>query len=378
MTGLPGKVSNCGVCGSWDLVPVMDMGLQPLPERHDIASRYPLALLECMQCTLVQLSYIPPQSETFPEGHTYATGNTAALREHFAGLAASLGKRLGPGDLVVDIGANDGTLLAGFSPDVRCVAVEPTGQAARCRDRGFRTWQQFFTSDTSREIVRECGKAKVVTACNVLAHVPDPAVFVHAVTRLLDTGGIFVTENHDVASVLDGLQVDAVYHEHLRYYSVTSLSRLLAMHGLVVVDVEKIATHGGSFRVTARRQRTDSLAVRAETAAAALRKLLASASEDGPVYGIGAATRATPLIHYADIAEYLTCVCEVTGSAKIGTVMPGTGIPVMDEEKLITDQPPHALLFAWPWADSIVPALRAKGYAGKIIVPLPDPGVLDA
>jgi hypothetical protein len=149
------------------------------------------------------------------------------------------------------------------------------------------------------------------------------------------------------------------------------------MHGLVVTDVEKIPTHGGSFRVYARRQRTADLAARAEAAGKALRAMLDGFAQQGPVYGIGATTRATPLIHYAGIQDFLACVCEVPGSAKIGLTMPATGIPVVDEAKLIADQPPAALLLSWHLADSIVPALRARGYQGAFIVPLPEPAVLD-
>jgi hypothetical protein len=175
------------------------------------------------------------------------------------------------------------------------------------------------------------------------------------------------------------LQIDTVYHEHARYYSVTSLSRLLQMHGLVITGVEKIPVHGGSFRVTARRQKTRDLSWRAKALRGDLLRLLEIASEDGAIYGIGATTRATPLIHYAaPMASYIACVCEVPGSGKIGKTMPGTDIPIVDEAKLVADQPPYALLFAWHLADSIVPALRAKGYAGRFIVPLPEPRVLDA
>lgn len=374
--GVAGTVTNCGVCGAWDLAPLLDMGTQPLAERHDDGARYPLALVECRVCTLVQLSYVVPEREVFPLDHPYASGNTRALRDHFAGLARSLEPLLSPDDLVVDVGANDGTLLAAFSDGVRRLGVEPTDQSAKCAARGIPVWQDYFDSRIGNGIRALYGPAKVITACNVLAHARDVHSFMSGVEHLLADDGVFVTECHDVASVLDGLQVDTVYSEHLYYYSITSLSRLLAMHGLVVSEVSKIGTHGGSIRVHARRPRRD-LAGRARAAADGLRKLLAEAAAGGPVYGIGATTRATPLIHYAGIAQYLTCVCEVPGSEKIGLAMPGTSIPVVDEAKLIADQPPYALLLSWHLADSIIPALRAKGYKGRFIVPLPEARVID-
>jgi hypothetical protein len=188
---------------------------------------------------------------------------------------------------------------------------------------------------------------------------------------------VFVTENHDVASILDGLQIDTIYHEHQRFYSITSLSRLLGMHGLTITDVQRIPTHGGSLRVFARKQRTD-LASRAHVAAARLNRMLAGIVEDGgTVYGVGAATRATPLIHYAKIAPYITAVAEVSSSEKIGLLMPGTSIPVVDEVRLLEDQPEYALLFVHHIAGQVVPALRRLGYQGTFIRPLPEPEVLD-
>jgi 2-polyprenyl-3-methyl-5-hydroxy-6-metoxy-1,4-benzoquinol methylase len=377
--GLPGKVASCGLCGSWNLAPVLDMGEQPLPERYGPGERSPLALLECRACTLVQLSYIAAPAEVFAPDHSYSTGNTKALREHFASLAAVLAGGLAADDLVVDLGANDGTLLEAVrlhAPGARLLGVEPTGQAARMAAKGIEVCQEFFTHAVAKRLRQMYGPAKIVTANNVLAHVPDPHSFMAGVMRLLADGGVFVTENHDVNAVLDGLQIDTVYHEHARYWSVSTLSRLLGAHGLVVTDVEKIPVHGGSFRVYARRQKTRDLSWRAKAAAKALRVMLDGFAQQGPVYGIGATTRATPLIHFAGIADYLACVCEVPGSAKIGLTMPGTSIPVVDEAKLIADQPPAALLLSWHLASDIVPALRAKGYQGVFIAPLPEPTVL--
>ena len=342
-TPVSGKVTHCLVCGSWNLHPLLDMGSQPLAERHGDGPRYPLALLECRSCTLVQLSYVVPGPEVFPLEHPYASGNTRALREHFAGLAAGLSPLLAAEDLVVDIGANDGTLLSCFGARVRRVGVEPTGQAAKCVAKGITVCQEFFTPAAAKAIRERHGPAKVITACNVLAHTRDVHGFMVGIGQLLADDGVLVVETHDLVSIEDGLQIDTIYHEHLFYYSLTSLSRLLGMHGLVVTQVEKIPTHGGSLRVFARRPRRD-LADRAEVAAHALRRLLDEASAEGPIYGIGATTRATPLIWYAQIQDYLACVCEVPGSEKIGQAMPATSIPVVDEAKLIADQPPFALL----------------------------------
>jgi C-methyltransferase C-terminal domain/Putative zinc binding domain/Methyltransferase domain len=374
-----GDVTNCGVCGSGALATILDMGTQPLAERMIPAPQlYPLELLQCRNCSLIQLGYIVAQRELFPAQHPYATGNSAALRRHFAGLSRIIGMYCEPGDLVVDIGANDGTLLATVRNDVTRLGVEPTDQARKCGERGIGCWQNYFTAEVARGIRKLHGPARVITACNVLAHVPDCHDFLDGVSELLGDDGVFITENHDVASVLSGLQIDTIYHEHLRYYSPASLAHLLAMHGLECSGApERLVTHGGSFRVRAQRRRSD-LAGRAGSARAQLRGMLSGLHAGGhKIYGIGAATRATPLIHYAGIAPYITCVCEVAGSEKIGQVMPATAIPVVDEALLIEDQPEYALLFSWHMAGDIIPVLRRAGYEGRFIVPLPEPRIAD-
>ena len=367
----------CQLCGSGRLFLILDLGEQPLSERHDDPRRYPLRLYQCGGCTLVQLGHIVDQREVFPPDHVYATGNTKFLRDHFAALAAEMGEALEPGDLVIDIAANDGTLLRAYREDVRCVAVEPTDQIRKLTPDGSWAYQEFFTAALAEKILAEHGPAKVITACNVMAHVPDAHDFAEGVRLLLADDGVFVAETHDVASISEGLQIDTVYHEHARYYSVATLSRLLGMHGLTVTEARPVPTHGGSFRAYARKARTD-LAKRAQTALSDLGCLLADLTEAGQlVYGIGATTRATPLIFAAGIAPFVAVVCEVSSSAKIGMLMPGTTIPVVDEVRLIEDQPEFALLFSWHIAGSLMPKLRAMGYKGQFIVPLPEPKVID-
>lgn len=378
-----GPVTSCQLCGSPDLTGILDLGEQPLAERDD-GHRYPLGLLECQWCGLVQLSYRVLRSEVFPPDHPYSTGNTRAMREHFGKLAGKIVSLMDDQDLAVDIGANDGTLLkilntGWMRSDVtlirpRVLAIEPTDQARRCREKNIPVEQAFFCSDLARAIVQYQGHAQVITACNVLAHCEDPHDFAEGVALLLADGGTFITENHDVASVIGGLQIDTVYHEHLRFFSPATLGRLLEMHGFLVTGTEAIPTHGGSFRTYAQ-LRPRNLQKRAETARDQLCRLLETASKQGPVWGIGAATRATGLIHFAGLERWMRKIAEVPGSDKIGSCMPGTKIEVRDEAEMIAEQPPHAVLFAWHVADDIVPKLRSAGYEGKIILPLPHPRI---
>lgn len=369
-----GEITACGLCGNIGLDIVLDLGMQPLAEAMSSTGVFPLQLLECSNCGLNQLSWAADQKELFTYRHPYSTGNSRPLREHYEELADEWSQRLKPGSLAVDIGANDGTFLSFLPAGLHKIAVEPTAQASKIKNTTV--YRKFFTRELA-ELIREThGPARLVTACNVLAHVPDPHDFMEGVKVLLGDDGFFLTENHDLASIVNGLQIDTIYHEHLRYWSVATLSRLLEMHGFFVDGSIPVSTHGGSFRVIATRAKPD-LGHRAEAVAIRLEELVRKCAAEGPVYGVGAATRATPLLHFANLAPYIDCVCEVGGSEKIGTLMPGTDIPVVNEGRLFSDQPSFALLFAWHIADSIVPKLRSPGYRGRFIVPLPEPKVID-
>jgi 2-polyprenyl-3-methyl-5-hydroxy-6-metoxy-1,4-benzoquinol methylase len=375
-----GDIDHCGSCGNKNLDMILDLGAQPLAERMGSDAVYPLVLVQCTNCSLLQLSYQIDPREVFPQDHPYATGDTAFLVEHFRKLAVALKQEiiLQPGDNVVDIGANDGTLLSFLPEYVTRIAVEPTGQGEKAKQRGLKVFPEFFSDEVANEIAYIEGGARIVTANNVFAHVPDPHDFLQGVVTLLRSSGIFVTENHDASSILRGLQVDTIYHEHLRYYTAASLSYLLAMHGLEVFRVEPVPTHGGSFRTWARLQPdTADLADRVHDSFASLWALLAAAHREGKVYGIGATTRATPLIHGAGIKPFIDAICEVPGNAKIGQFLPGTRIPVIEEKHLFEEQPPHALMLSWHIAESIMPKLRKSGYRGKFIIPLPVPHTVE-
>lgn len=359
---------------------MLDLGSQPLAEKLDDDTMYPLALLRCDICDLVQLDHSVDQKVLFPANHPYATGNTRALREHYLQLARELSWKTSPckGRLAVDIGANDGTFLQGLQnlAGYDGLAVEPTNQSRKARDKRISTIQAYWTRELAQKIRADKGPAKLITAMNVLAHVPKPHDFMNGVTDLLDDDGIFLTENHDLASITEGLQIDTIYHEHQRYYSVASLSYLLAHHGMQIMSAEPISTHGGSMRVTARKETPD-LGARAVAVAGRLRELVNSCEMRGRIYGVAATTRATPLIHFAGIADYITCICETPSSQKIGHKLPGTTIPIVDERFLIKDQPEYALILAWHIAGDLIGRLKTQGYKGKFIVPLPSPQVLD-
>lgn len=376
-------VDQCGACGSLDLESVLHLGtspptcaMVPIGGRLAVEEHHPLDLLVCQECTLAQLSVIVDPAVMFPPTYPYQSGNSKELHRNFAELARIAGAYWlnSKNDLVVDIGANDGSLLSKFD-GYRTVGVEPTGQADRINGE---VYQDFFYKEIAEQIVRDHGQAKLVTACNVLAHVEDIHDVMEGIDVLLADDGVLVAENHDLASVVDGGQWDTVYHEHLRFFSPYSFHQLLERHGFGARMWERISTHGGSFRMWAERgvsgrksppRRSYDFAKLARDAGTARFNIRDQVC--GGMYGIGATARATTIINYCGLdVEDVGCVCEVAGSDKIGRYIPGTRIPVVDEQCLFDDQPP-AVLFSWHLADVIVPKLRERGYQGEIIVPLP-------
>ncbi len=405
-------VEKCQVCESPQLERVFFAGyLPPVNGMPSVGSRpveqpaYPAELLRCAKCTLVQLGTIVDPEVLFPPSYPYTSGTTRILRENFAELAKEL-KALFPLDaasLVVDIGSNDGTLLSNFrDAGHRVFGIDPTDKADLANSRGIPSKKAFFNRQAVEDTLKEHGKARVVTAANVFAHIENVREIVRCVDQLLDDDGIFVTESHYLVSLLETVQYDTVYHEHLRYYALGSLSNLLALYGFEVFHAKRIPTHGGSIRVYAARSGRvpvrDSVAqIRAMESRAltpevyrqfvdrvvmsklGLHSLMRDIKQRKErVYGVGAPSRASTLINYVGLTEDLVdCVLEVKGSHKIGLYVPGTLIPVVDEEILARKPPEYLLLFSWHIADELIPKLRAGGFRGKFIVPLPEARVVD-
>jgi hypothetical protein len=411
-TGASVPVEFCQVCGHAPLDDVLSLGYMPpvnqmvpigqVPRQQPW---FPTNLLHCRKCDLVQLGLAVDPVIIFPPEYPYTSGTTKLLRDNFADLhresAAMLG--LGPKDLVVDIGSNDGTLLSNFkNGGHRVLGIEPTDVGDIANARGIPTLKRYFGTEVAREVKREHGAASVVTAANCFAHIEDVHAIVDGIVEMLSDDGVFISESHYLIGLLDTLQYDTVYHEHLRYYSVASLKHLLEMHDLEVFHARPIPSHGGSIRVYAARhgahtvQESVRRMLAAEPRGEAMAKrlsdfrrdvvlskmrlysLLRDLKEKGArIAGISAPSRASTLVNYVGLDEgIIDYVCEIPGSLKIGKCMPGTRIPVVDEAKLFEDQPDCAVILSWHIADELAPKLKVKGYRGKLVTPLPVPRFL--
>jgi hypothetical protein len=411
-TGASVPVEECQICGHAPLDRVLSLGYMP-PVNQMVAIGavprqqpwFPTDLLHCTKCDLVQLGLAVDPVIIFPPEYPYTSGTTRLLRDNFADLYRESSALLGlkPDDLCVDIGSNDGTLISNFQKGGhRILGIEPTDVGDIANSRGIPTIKRYFSQETAREVKAKHGAAKVITAANCFAHIEDVHAIVDGILEMLAPDGAFISESHYLVPLLDTLQYDTIYHEHLRYYSLASLKYLLEMHGLEVFHARPIPSHGGSIRVYAARKGTqkvqDSVArmLAAEPRGAAMRERLARFRHDvmmtklrllamlrdlkeqnARIVGISAPSRASTLFNYVGLdSGLIDYVCEIQGSLKIGKCMPGTDIPVVDEARLFDDQPEAAIIFSWHIADELAPKLRAKGYRGKLISPLPEPRLL--
>ncbi len=410
-TGSSVVVEQCQVCDYDKLESVLFLGyLPPVNTMHPIGTKpreqpsYPAQMLYCPRCGLVQLGLIVDPKILFPPEYPYTSSTTKILRDNFAELYSECKTvvKLGKDDLIVDIGSNDGNLLSNFKDNHKVLGITPEEIGKIAIERGIPTIISYFSRDLAKKIAAEKGKARIITATNVFAHIENIHAILDGILELLAEDGVFISESHYLLSLIETLQYDTIYHEHLRYYSLHSLKYLLEMHGLEVIHARKIPTHGGSIRVYAARKgkypvketvaslleeekpivldRKSLLEFRDSVVISklALHSLLLGIKKQGKkVYGIGAPSRASTLINYVGIDDgIMDCVLEIKGSHKVGKYVPGTLIPVLDEAKLYEDQPDYAMLLSWHIADELMPKIKAKGFRGSFIVPLPEPRIV--
>ena len=409
----PGKQVECQVCSSKDIEEVVDLGFNApcdsllWPEDLDKSeTRFPLRLVRCKNCGLAQIDHVVPADILFFKEYPYRSGITPTLVKNLQSTGRTTCERMGvrAGSMVVDIGSNDGTLLKGFkSLGMKVLGVEPTNIADIANSEGIETIQSFFCESTGKEIRDKYGPVDIATAANMFAHVDKLGELIRGVEKMLSADGVFITESHYVVDLLETLQYDSIYHEHLKYYSVGSLKKLFSYYDFTVIDVDRINNYGGSIRVYAQkgkgRVERDSVkellamekemgiddgeifaefAMKVKDSKIKLKKMLANAKADGlTIAGIGCPGRAATLLSYCGIdKDTLDYVAEQSSSLKIGLYTPGTQLPIVDESRLIEQQPDICLMLSWHYYAPIVEKLREKGLKSKIIIPLPEPFIV--
>lgn len=404
------SIDQCQISGSKNLDSILFLGymppvnkLIPVGEVLNQQPSYPTEIFFSQTSYLMQLGYIVDPKILFPKEYPYTSSTTKILRDNFKNLYIELSKNFDimEDDLVIDIGSNDGNLLSNFLNKHRVLGITPEKIGEIAISKGISTILDYFNDKVVNKILEKYGKAKIITATNVFAHMDNIHEKLHLIKKILKEDGIFVTESHYLVTLLKKIQYDTIYHEHLRYYSLNSLKYLFARHGLDIIKVSMVPTHGGSIRVYAAnrgrykaesnikkmlKDELDNLSLselekfkkKVILSKLKLYKYLYKLKkENSIIYGIGAPSRASILVNYVGI-DYgiIDCILEVEGSYKIGFYLPGTTIPIKDEKLIFSNPPDYALILSWHIADDLISVLRSKGYKGKFIVPLPEPIVI--
>jgi SAM-dependent methyltransferase len=402
----------CRSCGAHGLCSVIDLGHQPLANSlrshggvDDAEPRYPLELFLCTRCALAQVPVSVPPEQIFLE-YPYFSSVSPSMVESARQLAHRMIELhgLGAGALVVEVASNDGYLLQHYrGRGIRVLGVEPARNVARvAEDNGVPTICEFFSYEVAERLRSENGPAVVLHANNVLAHVPDLNGFVAGLAHVLAPHGRLVVETPWLKQLLDRCEFDTIYHEHLGYYSVTTLIELFERHGLEVVDLELVPLHGGSLRVEVAHERTTPISTtvadflgqeadwvrdltvyralgdRVRALGARLVTLLTDLRGEGhSLAAYGAAAKGSTLLNTFAIGESLLDYVVDRSPHKQGLFMPGVGLAIHPPGRLLEDQPEYLLLLAWNFLDEVLAQQEEyRRGGGRFIVPVPEPRIV--
>lgn len=404
------KALTCRVCGAALTRTFVDLGAAPPCEAilspHDAEKgevAYPLHVRICSECLLVQLPEVIPAEEIFTDEYAYFSSFATSWVDHARRYAVKMTQELalGPNSFVIEVASNDGYLLRHFKDaGVPCLGVEPTANtAAAAQAAGIDTEVVFLGERTGNDIAARHGKADLVAANNVYAHVPDLADFTKGLSALLKPEGTLTMEFPHLMRLIEERQYDTIYHEHFQYYTLLTAQRAVALGGLRIVDVEELTTHGGSLRVYCRHeaaagvQSSSVTELLAREAAAGLHSLeghqgfegavlgvkrdllrfLLDAQEQGKrVVGYGAPGKGNTLLNHCGIRSDLLQFTVDRNHHKHGKFLPGSRIPVLEPEAIERERPDYVLVLPWNLREEISAQLHyVADWGGKLVFAIP-------
>jgi SAM-dependent methyltransferase len=413
-TVIPGG-TNCRFCEAPLDLTMVDLGKSPLCESYLPADRlesmepfFPLHVRVCTQCWLAQLPSFVPPDEIFHE-YAYFSAYSDSWVEHSRTYVDMISDRLEltSDSLVVELASNDGYLLQHFLPkNIPVLGIDPAANVARAaEERGVPTIVEFFGVELAERLVGEGRRADLVLGNNVLAQVPDINDFIGGVAILLAPGGTATFEFPHLARLLEGLQYDTIYHEHFSYFSLSTIGKIVEAHGLRVIDVEELASHGGSLRVYAAHEadsretapavaeliaREDAEGLRdpsryhrfadeVEESKWALLDLLIELRRAGKqIVGYGAPGKGNTLLNYCGIRTDFLDYTVDRNPYKQGRFTPGTHIPILPPERIAETRPDAIVILPWNLAREIAAQLAyTQEWGAQLVVPIPTATVLE-
>jgi hypothetical protein len=402
------QITSCRVCDGGNLVPILSLGEQYLTgvfprSATERITRGPLELVWCRDCGLVQLRHSYNLDEMYGDNYGYRSGLNGSMVRHLQQKVRFLERLVGPtdGDLVIDIGSNDATLLKAYSGNHRKVGIDPTGRKfSEFYTDDITLIPDFFSAQRFRKVFPDA-RARIVTSIAMFYDLERPVEFVRDVHDVLADDGIWHFEQSYMPSMLRTNSYDTICHEHLEFYSFKVVTDILARAGMRVVDVQMNAVNGGSFAVTACKAAApyksnspvidwtlrQELRMGLETPRpyeefqrrvfehrTALKELIESLVADGKrIVGYGASTKGNVLLQFCGLTSaHITCIAEVNED-KFGALTPGTNIPIVSEAEARALKPDYFLVLPWHFKSSILE--REKEYlasGGKFIFPMPE------